>query len=157
MAHHNIHHDIEGESHNVNRPAAGISYFTPAQDVPAGTALVDEGKEKDLPKLFRPLQLRGLTLQNRIMLSPLCQYSAQDGHYTMWHMTHIGGIVQRGPGITCIEATSVTPQGRITPEDNGTLLGRVIARSILTRYCRLVEGQSDRESAEDRRVRAFAE
>jgi len=53
------------------------------------------------------------------MLSPLCQYSAEDGHYTMWHHTHIGGIVQRGPGLTCVEATAVTPEGRITPEDVG--------------------------------------
>ena len=39
--------------------------------------------------------------------------------YTMWHITHMGGIIQRGPGIATVEATSVTPQGRITPEDNG--------------------------------------
>ena len=58
-------------------------------------------------------------MQNRIMLSPLCQYSAEDGHYTMWHITHMGGIIQRGPGIACVEATAITPQGRITPEDNG--------------------------------------
>jgi 2,4-dienoyl-CoA reductase-like NADH-dependent reductase (Old Yellow Enzyme family) len=58
-------------------------------------------------------------LQNRIMLSPLCQYSAEDGHHTAWHKTHLGGIIQRGPGLTCVEATSVTPEGRITPEDSG--------------------------------------
>lgn len=72
-----------------------------------------------MPKLFQPLKLRGLTLQNRIMLSPLCQYSAQDGHMTDWHLTHLGGIIQRGPGLASIEATSVTPEGRITPEDVG--------------------------------------
>ena len=53
------------------------------------------------------------------MLSPLCQYSAPDGHYTDWHATHMGGIIQRGPGLSCVEATSVTPEGRITPEDVG--------------------------------------
>lgn len=72
-----------------------------------------------VPKLFKPLQLRGMQLQNRIMLSPLCQYSAEDGNYTPWHITHIGGIVQRGPGVTCIEAAAVKPEGRITPEDVG--------------------------------------
>lgn len=77
-----------------------------------------DGSDK-IPKLFTPLKLRGLTLQNRIMLSPLCQYSAQDGHTTAWHETHIGGIVQRGPGLTMIEATAVLPEGRITPEDCG--------------------------------------
>ena len=136
MAQHNITHELEEESHNVNRAAKGISYFTPAQIPPAGTALVLED-QKTIPKLFKPLKLRGLTLQNRIMLSPLCQYSAEDGHYTMWHITHVsrpkppsnshqltaaiqmGGIIQRGPGISCVEATAVTPQGRITPEDVG--------------------------------------
>lgn len=117
-SHHNIHHKPQEEIHNVNRAAPGISYFTPAQEPPAGTALIEEG-QKTVPKLFKPLKLRGMTLQNRIMLSPLCQYSAQDGHYTMWHVTHMGGIIQRGPGIACVEATAVTPQGRITPEDNG--------------------------------------
>ncbi|KAI7363341.1 NADH:flavin oxidoreductase/NADH oxidase [Hortaea werneckii] len=117
-SHHNIHHETQGELHNVNRAAPGIFFFTPAQEPPAGTALIEEG-QKSVPKLFKPLKLRGLTLPNRIMLSPLCQYSAQDGHYTMWHWTHMGGILQRGPGIVCVEATAVTPQGRITPEDSG--------------------------------------
>ena len=118
MSHHGVSGGVQEESHNVNRPAKGISYFTPAQLPPAGTALVEEG-QKSVPKLFKPLKLRGLTLQNRIMLSPLCQYSAENGHYTMWHLTHMGGIVQRGPGLACVEATAVTPQGRITPEDVG--------------------------------------
>ncbi|KAL8998341.1 MAG: hypothetical protein Q9169_002554 [Polycauliona sp. 2 TL-2023] len=52
-------------------------------------------------------------------LSPLCQYSAQDGHHTPWHQTHLGGIAQRGPGLTMVEATAVTAEGRITPEDSG--------------------------------------
>ncbi|KAK3613455.1 NADH-dependent flavin oxidoreductase [Elasticomyces elasticus] len=117
-AHHNISHEVEGESHNVNRPATGISYFTPTQLPPAGTALILED-QKTVPKLFKPLKLRGITLQNRIILSPLCQYSAEDGHYTVWHITHMGGIIQRGPDIACVEATSVTPQGRITPQDTG--------------------------------------
>ena len=54
-----------------------------------------------------------------LQLSPLCQYSAENGHHTAWHLTHLGGIVQRGPGLTMVEATAVTPQGRITPEDSG--------------------------------------
>jgi hypothetical protein len=117
-SHHALAHKPEEEPHNANRAAPGISYFTPAQIPPAGTALVLEG-QNSVPKLFRPLKLRGLTLQNRIMLSPLCQYSAENGHATMWHKTHLGGIIQRGPGIATVEATGVTPQGRITPEDMG--------------------------------------
>lgn len=53
------------------------------------------------------------------MLSPLCQYSAQNGHLTAWHMAHLGGIISRGPGLSMIEATAVLPEGRITPEDSG--------------------------------------
>ncbi|KAL1297813.1 hypothetical protein AAFC00_006342 [Neodothiora populina] len=116
-AHHNVQPAAE-EPHNVNRAAPGISYFTPLQDPVAGTGLVSDDSKK-VPKLFTPLKLRGLTLQNRIMLAPMCQYSAEDGHMTDWHLTHYGGIIQRGPGISCIEATAITPEGRITPEDLG--------------------------------------
>lgn len=117
-SHHNVHQEVTEEPRLENTPAPNISYFTPLQDPPAGTAMLEDGK-KDVPKLFRPLKLRGVTLQNRIMLSPLCQYSAQDGHYTMWHLTHMGGILQRGPGLATVEATAVTANGRITPEDVG--------------------------------------
>lgn len=63
--------------------------------------------------------MRGVEFQNRIMLSPLCQYSAPDGHMTDWHIAHLGGIIKRGPGISFCEATAVLPEGRITPEDVG--------------------------------------
>ncbi|KAL1633381.1 NADH-dependent flavin oxidoreductase [Diplodia intermedia] len=101
----------------LNKAAPGVSYYTPLQSPPAGTALADD--DKPIPKLFKPLQIRGLTLQNRIMLSPMCQYSAPDGHMTDWHFAHLGGIVKRGPGLSFCEATAVTPEGRITPEDVG--------------------------------------
>ncbi len=73
----------------------------------------------EIPKLFRPLKLRGLEMQNRIGLSPMCQYSADDGHHTDWHLTHLGGIIQRGPGLAMVEATSVQKVGLITPNDSG--------------------------------------
>ncbi|OJI98387.1 hypothetical protein ASPVEDRAFT_37828 [Aspergillus versicolor CBS 583.65] len=101
------------------KPASGISYFTPAQEPPAGTAADPQSDEAQIPKLFRPLKVRGLTLHNRIGLSPLCQYSADDGHMTAWHMAHLGGIAQRGPGFLMVEATAVEPEGRITPQDLG--------------------------------------
>lgn len=100
-----------------NEPAKGISYFTPAQQPPSGTAIKHDGQT--LPKLFQPLTIRGVTFQNRIWLSPLCQYSATNGYLSDWHLTHLGGIAQRGPGLTFVEATSITPEGRITPEDSG--------------------------------------
>jgi 2,4-dienoyl-CoA reductase-like NADH-dependent reductase (Old Yellow Enzyme family) len=96
-----------------------ISYFTPAQEPPSGTAFSPQHSGKPIPKVFTPLKIRGLTLQNRIMLSPLCQYSAVDGQHTSWHFAHLGGIISRGPGLAIVEATSVTPEGRITPEDSG--------------------------------------
>ncbi|KAI1103372.1 NADPH dehydrogenase [Jackrogersella minutella] len=102
-----------------NRGAEGVPFFTPAQDPPSGTALDPQPDGKPIPKLFTPLKVRGVTFQNRIALSPLCQYSAQNGCQTLWHTTHIGGIVQRGPGLTFIEAAAVQPRGRITPEDCG--------------------------------------
>lgn len=73
------------------------------------------------------MKIRGLTLQNRIALSPLCQYSADNGHLTAWHTSHLGGIISRGPGLSFVEATSVTANGRITPEDSGLWLDSQIA------------------------------
>lgn len=103
----------------VVEPAPGLSYFTPAQNPPAGTAQDPQTSGKPVPKLFQPLTIRGVTFQNRLGLAPLCQYSAQDGHMTDYHIAHLGGIAQRGPGMMMIEATSVSPEGRITPQDVG--------------------------------------
>jgi NADPH2 dehydrogenase len=69
--------------------------------------------------LFSPLRLRGLTLPNRIVISPMCQYSAEDGRATDWHMMHLGQLALSGAGLLCIEATAVEPEGRITPADLG--------------------------------------
>ncbi|KAL4803131.1 hypothetical protein BDV18DRAFT_145190 [Aspergillus unguis] len=102
-----------------NVPAAGIPYFTPAQNPPAGTAANPQTSGNAVPKLYTPLTVRGVTFQNRLGLAPLCQYSAEDGHMTDYHIAHLGGIAQRGPGMMMIEATSVTPEGRITPQDVG--------------------------------------
>ncbi|KAL4921266.1 NADH-dependent flavin oxidoreductase [Aspergillus aurantiobrunneus] len=97
------------------RPAEGISYFTPAQSPPAGTARNPQSSGAPIPKLFQPLTIRGQTFHNRLGLAPMCQYSAEDGHMTPWHWAHYGAIAQRGPGLMTIEATGVLPEGRITP------------------------------------------
>jgi 2,4-dienoyl-CoA reductase-like NADH-dependent reductase (Old Yellow Enzyme family) len=94
-----------------------VPFYTPGQAIPAGTAFTEEGKKT--PELFKPLQLRSLTLQNRILVSPMCQYSAIGGHLTDWHLVHAGGIITRGPGLFIVEATSVSPEGLITPQDSG--------------------------------------
>jgi len=67
------------------------------------------------PHLFRPLALRSVTARNRIMLSPMCQYSATDGAANIWHVQHLGARAAGGAGIVCTEATHVEARGRITP------------------------------------------
>jgi len=65
-------------------------------------------------QLFTPIALRGLTLPNRIVVSPMCQYSADDGSATSWHMLHLGGLAVSGAGLLMIEATAVERIGRIS-------------------------------------------
>jgi 2,4-dienoyl-CoA reductase-like NADH-dependent reductase (Old Yellow Enzyme family) len=84
--------------------------------------------------LFSPLTLRGLTLPNRVYVSPMCQYSADDGKATDWHVIHLGGLSLSGAGMLCIEATAVEAAGRITPgclgiwdDERGEAIARVLA------------------------------
>jgi len=69
--------------------------------------------------LFSPLQLRSVTIPNRIGVSPMCQYSSQDGFANDWHLVHLGSRAVGGAGLVIVEASAVTPQGRITPADMG--------------------------------------
>jgi 2,4-dienoyl-CoA reductase-like NADH-dependent reductase (Old Yellow Enzyme family) len=69
--------------------------------------------------LFSPIKLGPLELANRIAVAPMCQYSADEGLPTDWHMIHLGHLALSGAGLLIIEATSVTPEGRITPGDLG--------------------------------------
>ena len=64
--------------------------------------------------LFSPIKLAGLELANRIVVAPMCQYSANDGAATDWHMTHLGMLANSGAGLVVVEATHVERQGRIT-------------------------------------------
>jgi 2,4-dienoyl-CoA reductase-like NADH-dependent reductase (Old Yellow Enzyme family) len=68
-----------------------------------------------MSKLFTPLEIGGLTLENRITVAPMCQYSARDGSMTDWHLMHLGTLALSGAGMLVVEATGVTPEGRITP------------------------------------------
>lgn len=65
--------------------------------------------------LFEPWSIGSLTLENRIIIPPLCQYSAQNGKMTDWHRIHIGSMLTSGAGLFIIEATAVSPEGRISP------------------------------------------
>jgi 2,4-dienoyl-CoA reductase-like NADH-dependent reductase (Old Yellow Enzyme family) len=69
--------------------------------------------------LFQTIHLRGLALENRIMVSPMCQYSAVDGSMTDWHYTHLGMLSNSGAALLCFEMTDVEPVGRITPGCSG--------------------------------------
>jgi 2,4-dienoyl-CoA reductase-like NADH-dependent reductase (Old Yellow Enzyme family) len=64
--------------------------------------------------LFIPLQLRELSLTNRIVVAPMCQYSATNGNVADWHMMHLGSLSHSGAGLLVVEATAVSPEGRIT-------------------------------------------
>jgi 2,4-dienoyl-CoA reductase-like NADH-dependent reductase (Old Yellow Enzyme family) len=89
--------------------------------------------------LFTPIALGGITLPNRIVVAPMCQYSAQDGSMSDWHLQHLGTFACSGAGLFVVEATGVTPEGRITPlctglydEANEAAMARALAlyRSI---------------------------
>lgn len=69
--------------------------------------------------LFRPLSLRSLTLRNRIMVSPMCQYSSEDGFANDWHLVHLGQFAMGGAALVMSEATAVEARGRISPQDLG--------------------------------------
>jgi len=72
-----------------------------------------------MPQLFDELCLRGVTLRNRIGVSPMCQYSAADGLPNDWHLIHLGSRAVGGAGLVVSEATAVSPHGRISPVDTG--------------------------------------
>ncbi|MBI5595844.1 MAG: NADH:flavin oxidoreductase/NADH oxidase [Elusimicrobia bacterium] len=72
-----------------------------------------------MSKLFTPLTLRGVTVRNRIFMSPMCQYSCTDGLAEDWHLVHLGSRAVGGAGLVVVEATGVCPEGRISPGDLG--------------------------------------
>jgi 2,4-dienoyl-CoA reductase-like NADH-dependent reductase (Old Yellow Enzyme family) len=91
-----------------------------------------EGSVSD-SALFSPLSLGGLELHNRIVVAPMCQYSADEGRATDWHLIHLGHLALSGAGMLILEATAVEPAGRISPADLGlwsdeteTALARVL-------------------------------
>jgi 2,4-dienoyl-CoA reductase-like NADH-dependent reductase (Old Yellow Enzyme family) len=69
--------------------------------------------------LFSPLNLRSITFRNRIFVSPMCQYSSHDGLPSDWHLVHLGSRAVGGAGMVMVEATAVSPEGRISPDDSG--------------------------------------
>jgi 2,4-dienoyl-CoA reductase-like NADH-dependent reductase (Old Yellow Enzyme family) len=92
--------------------------------------------------LFSPLQLRSVSLPNRIGVSPMCQYSSQDGFANDWHLVHLGSRAVGGAGLVIMEASAVTPQGRITPADHGIWKEEHVP--MLQRIVHLVQSQGAR-------------
>jgi 2,4-dienoyl-CoA reductase-like NADH-dependent reductase (Old Yellow Enzyme family) len=91
------------------------------------------------PKLFTPIQLGGITLPNRIVVSPMCQYSADDGAMNDWHLIHLGQLAESGPGLLVVEATGVTREGRITHGCTGLYTdGNEAAMARVVQACRRV-------------------
>lgn len=87
-----------------------------------------------MSQLFSPFAIGNLTLKNRIVIAPMCQYSCDNGEASDWHLMHLGHLALSGAGLLTIEATAVEPGGRITPRDLGLYsdateqaLGRVLA------------------------------
>jgi 2,4-dienoyl-CoA reductase-like NADH-dependent reductase (Old Yellow Enzyme family) len=72
-----------------------------------------------MPELFEPFRLKSVTLRNRIGVSPMCQYSSEDGVATDWHLVHLGARAAGGAALVIAEATAISPEGRITPGDAG--------------------------------------
>lgn len=72
-----------------------------------------------MSKLFSPLNIREIRFKNRIFVSPMCQYSSEEGMPTDWHLVHLGSRAVGGAGLIIMEATAVSPEGRISPRDSG--------------------------------------
>jgi 2,4-dienoyl-CoA reductase-like NADH-dependent reductase (Old Yellow Enzyme family) len=89
---------------------------TAGQGCKAGT---DHDREVPEIDLLSPLAIRGVTLRNRIVMSPMCQYVAEDGLASDWHLVHLGSRAAGGVSLVVVEATAVAPEGRITPGDLG--------------------------------------
>ncbi|KAF2191672.1 FMN-linked oxidoreductase [Zopfia rhizophila CBS 207.26] len=99
----------------------GVPYFIPQSSPPPGSALK---LSSSTPTLFRPLKVRNVTFQNRIFMAPLCMYSTASsgpamGCLTPYHVVYLGHPALKGTSLVFIEATAVTPNGRISPNDSG--------------------------------------
>jgi 2,4-dienoyl-CoA reductase-like NADH-dependent reductase (Old Yellow Enzyme family) len=107
-----------------------------AHGCPAGT---DHDREVPEFDLLSPLTIRGVTLRNRIVMSPMCQYIATDGFADDWHLVHLGSRAAGGVALVVVEATAVTRYGRITPGDLGIWSDEHV--EPLARIARFVESQ----------------
>ena len=109
-------------------------------DRPRGCpAEADHDREVPQVDLLSPLSIRGVTLRNRVVMSPMCQYSSEDGLANDWHLVHLGSRAAGGVGLVVVEATAVAPEGRISPKDMGIWGDRHV--EPLARIARFVHAQ----------------
>jgi len=92
-----------------------------------------------MPDLFSPLPIRGVTFRNRIAVSPMCEYSSEDGFANDWHLVHLGSRAVGGAGLAITEAAAVEPRGRISPADLGVWKDEHI--DMLARIARFIRQQ----------------
>ncbi len=105
----------------------------------AGRAGTDHDREVPEIDLLSPLTIRGVTLRNRIAMSPMCQYSAVDGFANDWHLVHLGSRAVGGTALIIVEATSVAADGRISPGDLGIWKDEHI--EMLARIAKFIHSQ----------------
>eukprot|EP01097_Dermamoeba_algensis_P006489 TRINITY_DN4066_c0_g2_i1.p1 TRINITY_DN4066_c0_g2~~TRINITY_DN4066_c0_g2_i1.p1 ORF type:complete len:395 (+),score=64.46 TRINITY_DN4066_c0_g2_i1:72-1256(+) len=111
----------------------------PKEETDRNPGNVSKDFHKRIPKLLTPLKLRDLTLKNRVVVSPMCQYSSKDGFFDDWHLVHLGTFAKGGAGLVFTEATSVTAEGRISPYDAG--LWKDEHMPVLTRIVNFIHTQ----------------
>jgi len=128
-------------NHGPNKPVPGVDGYFVLNEPESGVLLPakDYPQNEKRPKLFEPLTIRNVTYKNRIWVSPMCQYSAENGFTTDWHLVHLGALATRGVGSVTVEATGVVPEGRITPECTGIWSDEHIAN--LKRIVNYAHGQ----------------
>jgi 2,4-dienoyl-CoA reductase-like NADH-dependent reductase (Old Yellow Enzyme family) len=111
------------ETTQASAPTAQIGAVATASQAPSGLhgCLSGADHDREVPEsdLLSPLTICGITLRNRVVMSPMCQYSSDDGLANDWHLVHLGSRAAGGVGLAIVEATAVTPEGRITPKDMG--------------------------------------
>src|SRR3954447_27064845 len=92
-----------------------------------------------MAQLFSSLNIKGITFKNRIAVSPMCQYSCDDGFASDWHLVHLGSRAVGGAGVVIAEATAVEARGRISPQDLGIWKDEHVG--LLARIARFVAQQ----------------
>lgn len=106
----------------ITKQSKDVPYFLPRVEVPVGTVIPKEASQ--VPKLYTPLKIKNFVIPNRVGISPMVTYSAPHdgekiGQVTPLHLIHYGSIAIRGPGFIIVEATSISPEARASPEDCG--------------------------------------